>query len=110
MQLYCFFRKRNSSHFAQIAAVIGDLDAAALEFVSAFRGMVMRSIDESPRMAGEYVFQHDAPAEGFERDALQLAKERQDKVHAALDVWITAAIAELASERRRRPSGGTGGP
>jgi hypothetical protein len=50
-------------------------------------------------MADEPMFRHDGPGSGFERDHLQRAKERQDKVHAALDVWIAAAIAELASER-----------
>jgi hypothetical protein len=74
-------------------------DAATLEFVSAFRGTMMRPTDESPQRAGEQLLQHDAPGEGFERGALDLAKARQDRVHAALDVWITAVIAELASQR-----------
>lgn len=54
---------------------------------------------DDPRMADEHMFRHDEPGAGFERDHLQRAKERQDKVHAALDVWIAAAIAELASAR-----------
>ena len=67
----------------------------------------MKPVDENPRMADEYMFRHDAPGAEFERDHLQRAKERQDKVHAALEVWIAAAIAELAAaalaalERRR---------
>lgn len=72
-------------------------DAGVLEFGTAFSGMRMKPADDYPRMADQPMFQHDGP--GFERDHLQRAKERQDKVHAALDVWIAAAIAELASER-----------
>jgi hypothetical protein len=71
--------------------------------VTAFSGMRMKPADDYPRMADEPMFRHDASLDasvgGFERDALQLAKERQDRVHAALDVWIAAAIAELASGR-----------
>lgn len=37
--------------------------------------------------------------EDFRSEGLQQAKERQDKVHAALEVWIAATIAELAAER-----------
>ena len=59
----------------------------------------MRRTDERPRAAGEPLLQHEAPALGSQLDILQLAKERQDKVHAALDVWIAEAIAELAAER-----------
>jgi hypothetical protein len=66
--------------------------------------MRMTPADDYPRMADELMFRHhdaslDGPVAGFELDALQLAKERQDRVHAALDVWIAAAIAELASGR-----------
>ena len=59
----------------------------------------MRPNDNRPRAAGGRLPQHDAPVLELQRDALQLAKERQDKVHAALDVWIAQAIAELAAER-----------
>ena len=55
--------------------------------------------DKRPHAADEQLLQHDAPALGYQLDALQQAKERQDKVHAALDVWIAEAIAELAAER-----------
>jgi hypothetical protein len=74
-------------------------DVAALEFVSAFRGTTMRPTDDSRRTADEPMFEHDASDAGYELDALHLAKQRQDKIHAALDVWISAAIAELASGR-----------
>jgi hypothetical protein len=57
----------------------------------------MRRTDQRPRAASEPLLQHEAPA--LQLDALQMAKERQDKVHAALDVWIAEAIAELAAER-----------
>ena len=67
--------------------------------VTAFSGMRMKLADEYPRMADEHMFRHDAPGLEFERDHLQRAKERQDKVHAALEVWIAAAIAELAARR-----------
>lgn len=67
--------------------------------VTAFSGMRMKVADEYPRMADEHMFRHDAPGSGFEREHLQRAKERQDKVHAALEVWIAAAIAELAAGR-----------
>ena len=58
----------------------------------------MRPTDKRPRAADQQLL-HDAPVLELQRDALQLAKERQDKVHAALDVWIAEAIAELAAER-----------
>jgi hypothetical protein len=74
-------------------------DGVALEFVSAFRGTTMRPTDDSRRTADQPMFEHDATAAGYELDALHQAKERQDKIHAALDVWISAAIAELASGR-----------
>ena len=67
--------------------------------VTAFSGMRMKVADEYPRMADEHMFRHDALGSGFEREHLQRAKERQDKVHAALEVWIAAAIAELAAGR-----------
>jgi hypothetical protein len=63
----------------------------------------MKPADDHPRMADQPMFRHEASPDGsvrgFEFDALQSAKERQDRVHAALDVWIAAAIAELASGR-----------
>jgi hypothetical protein len=59
----------------------------------------MRPTDDSRRTADEPMFEHDASDAGYELDALHLAKQRQDKIHAALDVWISAAIAELASGR-----------
>lgn len=59
----------------------------------------MKPADDYPRMADEHMFQRDAPGLEFERDHLQRARERQDRVHAALDQWIAVAIAELASER-----------
>ena len=59
----------------------------------------MKRADGDPRIAGEQILQHESPAMAFDSDALQLAKARQDKVHAALDVWIAEAIAELAAER-----------
>ncbi|HEY3677449.1 MAG TPA: hypothetical protein VGL45_01935 [Bradyrhizobium sp.] len=40
-----------------------------------------------------------APDELQRTEVLQRAKERQDKVHAALEIWIAATIAELAAER-----------
>jgi hypothetical protein len=67
--------------------------------VTACSGISMKAADDYPRTADEHMFQHDGPGSAFEHDHLQRAKERQDKVHAALDVWIAAAIAELASER-----------
>ena len=59
----------------------------------------MELTKERTRAAGGQHPPHDAPVLELERDALQLAKERQDKVHAALDIWIAEAIAELAAER-----------
>ncbi len=59
----------------------------------------MKPADEYPRMADQPMFHHDAAGVEFERDHLQRAKERQDRVHDALDRWIAAAIAELASGR-----------
>jgi hypothetical protein len=61
--------------------------------------MSTQPADENPRMADEHMFQRGAAGLEFERDHLQRAKERQDKVQAALDLWIAAAIAELASGR-----------
>lgn len=60
---------------------------------------MMRPTDDSQCTVDEHMFEDEATAAGFEPDALHLAKERQDKIHAALDVWISAAIAELASGR-----------
>jgi hypothetical protein len=60
---------------------------------------MMRPTDESPRRVDEHMFGHTTPAEVFDRDALHLAKERQDRIHAALDLWIADAIAELATGR-----------
>jgi hypothetical protein len=78
-------------------------DAGSWTLVTAFSGMRMTPADDYPRMADEPMFRHDASFDGsvrgFELDALQSAKERQDRVHAALDVWIAAAIAELAAGR-----------
>ncbi len=70
--------------------------------VTAFSWMRMKPADHNPRMADQPMFRHaslDRSVGGFELDALQVAKERQDRVHAALEVWIAAAIAELASGR-----------
>jgi hypothetical protein len=61
--------------------------------------MRMKPADDYPLMADQPMFHRDARGLEFERDHLQRAKERQDKVHAALDVWIAEAIAELAAER-----------
>jgi hypothetical protein len=55
----------------------------------------MKSTDDHPRLADEHLHRSDG---GFERDALQQAKARQDRSYAALEIWIAAAIAELASE------------
>ena len=59
----------------------------------------MKPTDDHARMDGAYSFQHDASDAGFELEALQQAKARQDRSHAALDVWIVATIAELAAQR-----------
>ena len=58
----------------------------------------MRPTDDSRRTADQPMFEHDASA-ADEFDALHRAKQRQDKIHVALDVWISAAIAELAPGR-----------
>lgn len=60
---------------------------------------MMRPTDDIRRTADEPMFEHAATAAGYELDALHQAKQRQDKIHAALDVWISAAIAELAARR-----------
>jgi hypothetical protein len=59
----------------------------------------MRSSDDHPRMADDHLLRHDPSDAGFERDTLQQAKARQDRSHAALESWIAAAIAELATGR-----------
>jgi hypothetical protein len=69
-----------------------------------FRGVGMTSVGDHSRVAGRNLADGDLlldepPDAGFERDVLQRAKERQDKVHAALEIWIAATIAELAAER-----------
>jgi hypothetical protein len=64
----------------------------------------MTSVGDHSRVAARNLAEDDLlldepPDAGFERDVLQRAKERQDKVHAALEIWIAATIAELAAER-----------
>jgi hypothetical protein len=59
----------------------------------------MRSSDDYPRMVDEHLLRHDPSDAEFERDTLQQAKARQDRSHAALESWIAAAIAELATGR-----------
>jgi hypothetical protein len=59
----------------------------------------MPPTDDSPSPADQHLSQIDARDAEFEHDVLQQAKARQDRSHAALDVWIATAIAELAAER-----------
>jgi hypothetical protein len=59
----------------------------------------MKITDDHPRLADEHLLGHDRSDAGFECDALQQAKARQDRSYAALEIWIAAAIAELAAER-----------
>ena len=70
-------------------------DVATLEFCTCVSGTTMKSTDDHPRLADEHLHRSDG---GFERDALQQAKARQDRSYAALEIWIAAAIAELAAE------------
>ena len=94
-----FFENAIRRIFCKLLPLSAAYDAGSWNLVTAFSGMRMKPADDYPRMADEPMFRHDGPGSGFERDHLQRAKERQDKVHAALDVWIAAAIAELASGR-----------
>jgi hypothetical protein len=62
-------------------------------------GEAMKANDDHPRLADEHLLRHDRSDAEFQRDALQQARARQDKSYAALEIWIAAAIAELAAER-----------
>ena len=98
-----FFENAIRRIFCKLLPLSAAYDAGSWNLVTAFSGMRMTPADDYPRMADEPMFRHEASLDGsvagFELDALQSAKERQDRVHAALDVWIAAAIAELASGR-----------
>jgi hypothetical protein len=97
----CFFQKRNSSHFAQIVAAIADVRCASPEiWYWRFRETGMTSVSDHSGVTGDDLAELDEPLDaGFDRDVLQRARERQDKVHAALEIWFAATIAELAAER-----------
>jgi hypothetical protein len=98
-----FFENAIRRIFCKLLPLSAAYDAGSWTLVTAFSGMRMTPADDYPRIGDEPMFRHDASFDGsvrgFEFDALQSAKERQDRVHAALDVWIAAAIAELASGR-----------
>jgi hypothetical protein len=64
----------------------------------------MKSVGDHSRVAVGDLAEQDLlldepPDVCLEGDVLQRAKERQDKVHAALEIWIAATIAELVAER-----------
>jgi hypothetical protein len=57
------------------------------------------SANEHSRVAEGELLLEETSGAGLALDVLQQAKERQDRVHAALETWIAATIAELAAER-----------